>query len=276
MKVEWKAVANIVLAGDSRVYRGLSPTPFAETLGGRCVNFGFSSAGYTADYLDAVERVVSEKQGPPLVVLGVTPWSLTPRAAHANGFTEAERESRENQLPARWRRRVAMIEDALRPYEVERLWYGARLSDRYKSRAIEKNYRQEFGADGWVASDYLPHRPQRGVQTARADHAHNLCDPAVLAQLATRVRQWRTRGWRVVGFRPPAPDEVQRLADELSGYREDDVARAFTAAGAEWISLPGSEFETYDGAHLTAAAARRLSLQLAKTIKTSAPPALQR
>ena len=72
---------DILLVGDSRVYRGLSPAAMAAVLkGSKILNFGYSSAGFEPFFLDAAVKKLSAK-GKRILVLGVTPHSLTAIAA---------------------------------------------------------------------------------------------------------------------------------------------------------------------------------------------------
>ena len=99
VKAGWHHEADILATGDSRVYRGVSPDTIRGALdsGERVLNFGFSANGYGAAYLDAVERALDPAAAQPTLLLGVTPWSLTPRAIAKNGFLEA------SDLPAKER-----------------------------------------------------------------------------------------------------------------------------------------------------------------------------
>jgi hypothetical protein len=272
MKVEWSRAAEIVLIGDSRVYRGLDPSAFTARTGRAAVNFGFSGTGYSPAYLDAAERVIDPAAPAPTFVIGLTPWSLTPLAAQQNGFTQAVAEARTSRLPATLQRQLDRIDHLFRPLELERLWQGAAARQLAGQRATDSNYIQDFRPNGWVASDYRQREPSRGLAIAQGDHAGgNRVSPALLVGLSDRVRQWKARGWTVLAFRPPTPAGVAALTDELSGFDEAFVAQQLSAAGATWLPVDGAVFESYDGSHLTAASAQALSRQLADHLNTSMP-----
>jgi hypothetical protein len=260
MKLGWQHAADVVLAGDSRVYRGLDPSAFAARLQRRCVNFGFSAVALDDEYLDAVERTLSPASKPPVVILGVTPWSLTPRAAAANGFLDAVAEERRAFLPVTWLRAFDRLDAALRPLALDLY----RAPNTTHTRATEDDYLQEFTADGWVASDQRHHRPEAALQAAAADHARgNTLDPATLDRLTARVQRWRAQGWLVLAFEPPTSPATARLTHELSGWTAHDVPTRLRAAGATWIEVAPADYASYDGSHLTADSARRLSRLLA-------------
>lgn len=277
MKVEWIQAAEIVLIGDSRVYRGLDPATFTARTGRSAVNFGFSGAGYSSDYLDAVERVIDPVAPAPAIVIGLTPWSLTPLATRQNGFTQAVAEARASRLPAALWRNLERFDNLFRPLEVERIWQGAASRKRFAQRAIDSNYIQDFRPNGWVASDYRQPEPARGLTVAQGDHAGgNRVSHALLAGLCARVRQWQARGWTVLAFRPPTTPPIATLTDELSGFDEAFAAQQLSAAGAVWVPVDGAGYESYDGSHLTAASALVLSRQIADRLNATKPPAPQK
>lgn len=272
MKVEWHHAAEIVLIGDSRVYRGLDPATFTARTGRSAVNFGFSSAGYSPAYLDAVERVIDPGAPAPAIVIGLTPWSLTPLATRQNGFTQAVAEARTSRLPAALQQHLDRFNHLFRPLELERLWQGAAARQLAGQRATDSNYIQDFRPNGWVASDYRQPEPSRGLTVAQGDHAGgNRVSQAQLVGLCDRVRQWQARGWTVLAFRPPTPPEVAALTDELSGFDEAFVAQQLSAAGAIWLPVDGAGYESYDGSHLTAASAQALSRQIAERLNAPMP-----
>lgn len=272
MKVEWHHAAEIVLIGDSRVYRGLDPATFTARTGRSAVNFGFSSAGYSPAYLDAVERVIDPGAPAPAIVIGLTPWSLTPLATRQNGFTQAVAEARTSRLPAAGQRHLDRFDHLFRPLELELLWQGAAARQLAGQRAADSNYIQDFRPNGWVASNYRQPKPSRGLLVARGDHAGgNRVAPAQLIELCARVRKWKARGWAVLAFRPPTPPEVAALTDELSDFDEALCAQQLSAAGAIWFPVDSAAYESYDGSHLTAASAKALSRQIADHLNASMP-----
>lgn len=266
MKLHWSQAAGIVLAGDSRVYRGLDPSQFEAALGKRTLNFGFSAAAFDDAYLDAIERVVDPGVSHPTIVLGVTPWSLTPRAASANGYLDAVAEDRRVAIPFAWEQHTHRFAEALRSF----------ISDLQgpapATRATRSDYVQDFRLDGWVASDQIKHRPDAGLRAASADHRHgNRIDPAAVERLLRRVALWRKRGWTILAFEPPAATEATRLAHDLAGWAEQALPSRLRAAGALWVDVDPSRYVSYDGTHLTADSARQLSKELAASLARHPP-----
>lgn len=261
-KVGWHRAADIVLAGDSQVYRGLDPSQFEKGLAQRCLNFGFSGGGFDERYLDAIEQVVNPATPRPIVVLGVSASSLTPRAAARNGFVDALREARLSPIPAHWFQRWEKVESAFRPVALDLIGGNER-----PRRAAADGYEQVFHRNGWVESDRWPRNPEAGPAVARQNHADgNVVDPVIIDRLARRVSTWRARGWQVVAFIPPSTPAAARITTEVSRWDVPRLAGTLRQAGALWLEFREEDYESYDGVHLTAASARKLSQQLAEKI----------
>lgn len=73
---------DVLICGDSRVYRGVSSRVIAEKLTGYSVfNLSYSSGSYSDFMLDYIEKHLKEGAMQPILILGITPYSLTPKAA---------------------------------------------------------------------------------------------------------------------------------------------------------------------------------------------------
>ena len=89
-KIAWRHEADIVVAGDSRAYIGISPAHLARDLPGnpRVLNFGFNAIGYHAQYRQALLDVLDPKADNPRLLLCVSPRSLTRDSiSHNDGFS---------------------------------------------------------------------------------------------------------------------------------------------------------------------------------------------
>lgn len=256
MKLGWQACADCVLAGDSRVGTGLSPAAMAPWLPGRRIlNFGFDSARYSADYLDAVERVLDRAGRQCAVVLGITPMSLLPTAGGRGGFErlrgDTRRLSRCELLALRGARFVA-------PMRLDTV--ARELNPRNAREVVTVRW-----PDGWIA-----YSPPRGrsfvVHLLESTFGAQQVDPATEELLLARVRAWTASGVRVYAFRPPTCPETIEVEGRLSGFDEQDFARQFEAAGGVWLAIPPLGYDSSDGSHLYPEAAVALSRDVARAV----------
>ena len=71
---------DVVIAGDSRIYRGIDPASIESVLSKngpvRVFNFGFSSVGLDSAYLQDAVCLIDTSSARPILILGVSPSSL--------------------------------------------------------------------------------------------------------------------------------------------------------------------------------------------------------
>ena len=264
-KVQWSKNAQVVLAGNSRVYRGLDPSVFENCLGlhNSVLNAGFSSAVWSRQYLDYLENVLA-RGNISCIVLGIDPNSLVrpinrPGSPFEDtGFGQALEDTAKTRIPAIWEKRWSSISQRLRPF---------RMVPPLENK--DENYLQRFHSNGWVESDYARPDPDSYIRETRS-RMHDLqkIDPVTFGILVERIRVWRSQGIGVVGFRPPTTTQTDLFEDELFQYNEKEVANGVNSAGGCWVELEQKrDYISYDGSHLSPNSARKLSLYLADSIK---------
>lgn len=248
------APADVVLAGDSRVYRALSPAAMRFELGRlRIVNFAWSSSGFSPAYLAAIDRQLDPRSARASVVLGITPWTLTPRSETETNFVEWQRKSRLGLEADLLLGRVAGRLESLIPFV---------------PRLRGREYRQDFQDDGWVASRLEPPDPEFALESYGRAFVGNTVSRAMTDSVLKQVGLWRSRGVRVYAFRPPTTVAMVRLENDVSGFDQAGFVAAFTAAGGVWIDVPQARvYESYDGSHIVDRAATRFSHDLARTLR---------
>ena len=256
MKLGWSACADCVLAGDSRVGTGLSPAAMAGLLPGRRVlNFGFDSARYSDDYLDAIERVLDGTSGRRTIVLGVTPMSLLPADAGGGGFERLRKDT------GRLSRFALVTLRAGRVLEPVRLDTLARDLDPWH----ERNVVTTRWPDGWIA-----YSPPRGrsfvVHVLETTFGSQPIAPATVECLLARVGTWTAAGIEVYGFRPPTCPETIDVETRLSEFDEQEFVRRFEAAGGKWMAIASLAYDSSDGSHLYPEAAVALSQDVARAV----------
>ena len=247
-----------VIAGDSRVMRGVSPGALLEAAGstGEAINLGFAAVGYSSEYLDAIAAACAADC---VIVLGITPLSLTPRASEANVFL-ANRERPEAEL---WlEAQVGSLLALTAPLDIS----DTLAAVTGKSRPVFDVRNHE---DGWAETYRDPEAPGEALRLYPAQFAHNRVSPEVERRLMDRVEEWSSpsRGWKVVGFRPPTTPAMERLEAEDGGFSEESFVAEFEARGGAWITLPNRGFDTYDGSHLRGDAAREASRAIGAQIR---------
>ncbi|MDA3926279.1 MAG: hypothetical protein PF904_16410 [Kiritimatiellae bacterium] len=89
-KVHNSMAYDLLLLGDSRLYRGVSPAVMKDVLGKdyQILNFGFSSGGLNSRMFREADKRFAKDGSGKTVVMAVTPYSLTVDAAKNEHFLQ--------------------------------------------------------------------------------------------------------------------------------------------------------------------------------------------
>lgn len=260
MKLSWLRQADCVLAGDSRTTYSLVPRAIEQHLTGvRTLNFGFNLVAFTPEYLDAIEAILDPNTACPIIVLGITPHSLTPHAVRLSAYADS---SRDASLRSPTRLTVSRAMDYLRPMRLDTL--PRDLNPLSTATPI-----LTFHPDGWVA--FAPARDSIAAEIHMYEtaFAEGPVDPQLQQALLDRVSRWSEAGIRVYALRPPTSPAMLALEARLSGFDEEHFIRRFEAAGGLWIATPQTTYHCPDGSHLRFDAAWRFSTDVAQTMQAS-------
>lgn len=249
---------DIVLAGDSRVLRGLSPSAMTEFLPHRrIINYGFDANGYTLAYLEAIESTLDSLSDNRAILLSITPQSLAPRASRRNGFLSL---SQKGDYDLFVDRHLARYIEFFRPYPLAFYWYKLR-------GARQTLYIQNFRPDGWIASYKEPVDTLYQIRRYQGRFDNNQVSDEIVNKLYKFVKQWSVQGINVYGIRLPTSEPMLKLEEGASGFDELSFKNAFIEAGGKWFEIPSDNYKSYDGSHLHEESARRLSRELARWIR---------
>lgn len=261
LKTHAKTRFDMVLMGDSRVYRGLSPEAMTSILSGyRILNFGYSGGGLNTVMFKAAERRLDPKSDLKSIVLGVTPLALTPYAGKNEHYLqELNRPSDYIFLRLYWLSLVHLLE-SIDFRDISEDIFGNHAT------RMQGGYYQEFHDDGWIASWSIPEDPYRTLPSFRDIFSQTPVNQKYIQELVEQTRLWKAQGIKVYAFRMPSSQAMVELEDQMSGFIESDFIEQFTSAGGIWFSIPQEPYHSFDGSHLTKQAAQQLSVDLAKLI----------
>jgi hypothetical protein len=180
-----------------------------------------------------------------------------------NGFDSLLREYDGQRVDYSHSNLALKIEDALERFgplfltDVRTIVFGRRIAGHF----------QTYTREGWLASDLVPPNPRMTLPDYRKNFTGNAVGRKNLDEFSTKVGELVRNGIRVFGFRPPVSPELLALEEQMSGYRELEVAGALEQAGGKWLAIENSGYDTSDGSHLDVRSAILLSGRLAKTIR---------
>jgi len=248
----------VLFAGDSRVFRGISPDHFAAEINGYdTYNYAYWSNGLGPVYLEGLENKLDKDSDLKMIVLGVSPHSLTPRAAKCAHYLYETGRSKEQVLQNLY---LSRLQEVFAPFQV------LDLKKMVLGKAKPANYRITYHSNGWVESYWLVPDTTYSTQFYEEIFTDNLVSQEVIADFLEYVARWSSMGIHVAGFRPPTSGAISLLEREKGGFDEALFVEQFTAAGGIWIALDNRVYQTFDGNHLEHQSAIRLSADLGRLI----------
>ncbi len=253
LKTHSNDLQDVIIVGDSRVYRGVSPEFMGKNLPGyRIFNFGYPAGSLDERMLSEAEKKL-DGNGKKIILIGVTPLSLTPRSALDEHYLQ---EKNKDKLEIAWILHLGHLNDFFAPFT--RLLQIANPD--YPA------YHQEFHKDGWVASWMKPENPKEGLASYANAFTNNTASVEIERKLLLKTEDWTKRGFHVFAFRPPTCQAMIGLENKLSGFNEEEFVKNFTEAGGGWIPVSNKDYHSYDSSHIDKESAIKLSFFLADSI----------
>lgn len=249
---------NLLAVGDSRIYRAVNPLFLVgDNSGMNAVNLGFSSAGYSEEYLSFVSGRIKE-DCKSVVLCGITPYSFTPEALkneHYHSFFDKDRKE------------VDKILFLSRYLENFPRYSPAEVWDYLTEVPVTRLYHNRFKENGWVESFKIPFDSTGGLKSYRKTFVDNTCDANAVENYYDWVKEMSSNDLTIVGFRPPSTLAMEQLEDSLSGLNYSSFIEGFEQNGGVWLIFSLKDYNSYDGSHLHYKSANKFTKNLAQEIE---------
>lgn len=251
----------IVVYGDSRTYQGVVPEILTNVLSRSCMNYGFSAGGINHEmmaFLD--EHVQRSSSWPGVVVLGLTPLSLSDRARRNEQYHELT-------SAVAFSKASPTVAGDAGPFSALPF---RNLLDKWVACADRDEENIEYSPLGWRGSplgeDWRKRRDHT-LKGYRSRFRTATVTEVSVNELMNWLARWRDRGVSVFLFRVPSCREMIELENEVSGFDEMSLRKRAESAGAIWLELDQCKYECRDGTHLSAAGARAMTTDLARLLQ---------
>lgn len=250
---------DLILVGDSRTYRGVSPNEMEKKLTGmKVLNFAYSNGGLNPTIFEAAEKKLSKEDRQKIIILGVTANCITGYTQNNEQFTIEKNRPREEIIERKYLNPL-LYRFAPTTIDLVKDWVTNKKSQNYYSSIYNNN--------GWVESDKYPADTTEAIESYKKDFASFKVEERYIETMLNQINTWSEKGILVVGFRPPVSQPMRELEDSMGLYNEAEISARFEAAGGHWIDLNMSEYKTYDGSHLGKESALKLSSVLAEQVR---------
>lgn len=257
-KVHSSKKYNVVFEGDSRFYRGIDPKSVSKEIDGfKVLNFGFSSGGHNDMVFEAVSQKLDMSHKTKIVVLGLTPYSLTPKAQENKHYQQELNRTKDEVFKRRFLTPFLKFFDPIKPTAFFKM----------TSRDTVSGYHEKFRDDGWVESFKIPYNSEAALSVYARDFDENKVSDNVTENLLNQIHLWTSQNIKVFALRMPTTRKMEELENNISGYNERILKKAVNGKGGFWIDIPNKYgYSSYDGSHLMDTSAINFSRFVGKEI----------
>ncbi|MCY1723534.1 hypothetical protein OU798_24495 [Prolixibacteraceae bacterium Z1-6] len=248
----------IVVCGDSRIYRGISPDHMKEILSGyKIINLGYGSAGYGDIMLNEINKRIDFESKKSMVILGITPLSLT-HEGEMNWHLRTELATKKEELiELLYFKKISQF---FIPFTFSEMEKHVKGKDFYTSK------KQEYLDGGWVATYEEKPWEIAALKSYSTRFINNQVLESNINRLVKATGEWTEKGIQVFAFRPPTTEKMVALEDSLSGFNESNIRERLENKGAIYLDFEMDKYTTFDGSHLQKESAIRFSKDLANAI----------
>ncbi len=258
-KTHGKPVYDMIIIGDSRAYRGISPAEIEKIIPGiKVLNFGYSNGRLNKFMYKEAEKRFKPDSKQKIILLAITPNALT--------IESVENEHYLSQL------KLPKEEIIERLYFAPFLYYFSPLTPEDilfpdTAEKIQNNYVQEFFDNGWAASYKIVEDSLPALKDYKQWFEKNKVSNKLVNDMAEQIKIWTKQGIKVFALRPPTLHSMKLLEDSLSGFDQKQIKQKIEDAGAIWINTIDNNYHSYDGSHIHRDSAVKLSKKIAQIIK---------
>lgn len=263
-KTHNKSKKNIVVGGNSRIYRGVSITKMLgavdKDLSG--INLGYSSLGLSSEYLEFLKSKVDLNSDYKFIILGITPGSLTEKAAQNEHLHQYLDMGQSELIKTSFLKNYSNFS----PYKPQELVNVFKKRNGYIEE--EKDYFSKYNPDGWVASYKFPFDSTEALSKYEIYYSPEdvVVSKIMVDSLISKIEEFVISEITVIAFRPPTTIQMEALENRLLKFDEALFKSKLIEAGGIWLDINSADFKSYDGSHLHYLSAEKLSVILGEKI----------
>lgn len=249
-----KNLKNIVIGGDSRVYRGISPATLIKSteLPLSAINLGYSSGSFSKEYLQFMHDRLDSNSNTRVMVLGITPNSLLKSQLSNNHLKSVQNKSSSEIFHGM---HYAKFLKHFSPYTVYELLDDSSnaytIDYRPDGFAASNNYNGDFDLTHYLYWDGYK------KETVQEEQINNLVN---------HLSIFKKEGIQIFAYVPPTTQKMREIENQMSGLDMNKLQQKLESIGVHWIDINLENYTSYDGSHLFSESAERLSKRIGEEI----------
>jgi hypothetical protein len=258
-KLNTPPIHNIVIAGDSRVLRDLSPLELGREIGlnYKITNFGFSFTGLNSLMYPEIEKKLLADDSFRMILIGIGPRMFLESLSGNPEMVSYREASWFKVITAQLNKYLIPTSFPLAFNNIKRAWSGTPLH----------GFFEEEREHGWLAGWRYPLDENRAEEFYLNTFKKEKVSSTIINATFKQLKVWRQKGIRVVGFRPPISPRIYQIEQQLSNFDERDFVAKWRANGGDWLDMPMVGYKTYDGSHLEVESAIKFSRAIGLRLK---------
>lgn len=249
-----KSKKNIVIGGDSRVYRGVSTKHLLKSIPElSAVNLGYSDAGFNTEYLEFMNQRLDHKAEKKIMLFGITPHAFLRKCAKNEHLMELKSKSSSEIFSGLHYANFLKHFPPYTPYELFDDSTETYFIDYHKDGfAASNNLDGDFDLTYWIYWDTFQ-------KEKTSDSLVNV--------FINDLQKYQNQGITVIAFAPPSTPHMEEIENKYSGFKMSSFITRLKKNNVFWIDVQDSLYNSYDGSHLYSEDAKRLSEYLGEKIK---------
>lgn len=262
-KIHSQTLSNIVVGGDSRVTRGISPKKLTESLKHpvTCQNLGFHSAGYNKEYLNFLtSKLDTISLSKTVLVLGITPHSLSKEAKRNIQFKQYEQYDNYERLKLQKFEKLYSFITPYRIKEIIRPIFNIKATEEVLTTYYNDGWEEVFNSKIDTTSSLNAYKKIFNKNTIKDDDINDFI---------TNLKSIRNRNSNIniILFRPPSSYSMEKIENKYSKFNEASLKKQLEEIGINYYRFDNSKFESGDGSHLQPESAITLSNLIGQIVK---------
>lgn len=260
-KTHHKGVYDVVIVGDSRAYRGISPKTVSDNLNPQTnssvFNMGYSSLGLTPQVFELARSRLDSNSKNKILIIALTPLSLMTRSfrnEHLN--QEIKRDAEDKWLKLNYWPKYELLKQEAKNF----------LPVVFKPREPKTYYYQDFHQDGWISSWVEPENKNEAIESYKKLFAEDNYANDAIEIIKSEILKFKELNTQVFVFRMPSSPEMEYLENTLGKFNVDEVKQALLSINAIWLEFDSLNYHSYDASHLHKDSAVKFSKDLALAI----------